>query len=115
MPFLPLKLSTLLSSSLQGAIPIMDLVAEIRNSKCKDVCTASQVFCKVFEDNAGALELARIHKLKPGTMYINVCYDHFCECVHHGKVKIFLISTIDQITDLFTKALTTSFSGTALI
>ena len=94
-----------MSSSLRDVIPIMDLVAEIRAHNFQVICNAPHVFCKVFEDNAGALELARLPKLRPRTKHINVCYHHFRERVRHGKIKIFPISTNDQIADLFTKAL----------
>ena len=74
-----------MSSFLRDVIPIMDLVAEIIAHDFQVICTAPHVFCKVFEDDAGALELARLPKLR-------------------GKIKIFPISTNDQIADLFTKA-----------
>ena len=53
-----------------------------------------------------ALELAWLPKLWPCTKHINVCYNHFCEHVHHRKAKTFPINTGNQIADLFTKALT---------
>ncbi len=61
--------------------------------------------CKVFEDNSGALELARLSKLRPRTKHINVWYHHFCEHVPKGLIKIFPIDTKDQIADALTKAL----------
>jgi hypothetical protein len=63
------------------------------------------VYCKVFEDNAGALELARLPKLHPRTKHINVCYHHFCKHVQKGLIKIFPIDTKDPIADALTKAL----------
>ena len=94
-----------MSSSLRDVPPIMDLAADIRNHDFQVICTAPHMFCKVFEDNAGALELARLPKLHPCTKHINVCYHHFRKHVHHGKIKIFPISTNNWIADLFTKAL----------
>ena len=55
---LPLKLSILLSSSLRDVIPIMDVAAEIRNHDYQVICTSPNLFCKMLEDNAGALECA---------------------------------------------------------
>jgi hypothetical protein len=66
---------------------------------------ASQVYCKVFEDDSGALELARLPKLRPRTKHISVCYHHFREHVHSREIKIFLINTHDQVADTLTKAL----------
>ncbi len=42
---------------------------------------------KVFEDNSGALELARLHKLRR-TKHINVCYHHFREHVRKGHQNL---------------------------
>jgi len=63
------------------------------------------IYCKVFEDNSGALELARLPKLRPCTKHINVCYHHFREHVRNGLIKIFPIGTDDQVADTLTKAL----------
>ena len=64
----------------------------------------SYVYCKVFEDNSGALELARLPKLRPRTKHINVCYHHFRVHVQNGLIKIFPIGTKDQTHDVLTKA-----------
>ena len=64
-----------------------------------------QVTCKVFEDNEGALELARFPKLRPRTKHINQIYHHFRSYVARKKIKILPIDTKVQIGDLFTKPL----------
>ena len=69
------------------------------------ICTEPHVYCKVFKDNSGALELARLPKLRPRTKHINVCYHHFCEHVRKWLIKIFPINTKDQIADTLTKPL----------
>jgi hypothetical protein len=69
------------------------------------ICTEPHVYCKVFEDNSGALELARLPKLHPRTKHVNVCYHHFCDLVRKGLIKIFPIDTKEQIADTLTKAL----------
>ncbi len=58
-------------------------------------CTKPDVYCKVFEDNLGALELARLPKLYPRTKQINICCHHFCKHAHMGLIKIFPIDTKD--------------------
>ena len=68
-----------LSMSLRDVLPIMFLLKEMRERGFQVICTAPQVYCKVFEDNSGALELARLPKLRPRTKHINVCYHHFRE------------------------------------
>ena len=83
----------------------MFLLDEMREKGLQVICTAPHVYCKVFEDNSGALELARLPKLCPRRKHINVCYQHFREHVRSRKVKIFPIGTKEQIADTLTKAL----------
>ena len=94
-----------MSQSLRNVIPIMGLLQEMREQNCNDLCTEPYVYCKVFEDNSGALELARLPKLCPRTKHINVCYHHFREHVRKGLIKIFPVDTKDQIADALTKPL----------
>ena len=83
----------------------MFLLKEMREKGFQVICMAPQVYCKVFEDNSGALELAQFPKLCPRTKHINVCYHHFYEHVRSQEVKIFPINTHDQVVDTLTKAL----------
>ncbi len=92
--------------ALHGVIPVMNLLQEMREQDFKVICTEHYVYCKVFEDNSGALELARLPKLCPRSKHINVCYHHFCKHVLKGLIKIFPNDTKDQITDALTKTLT---------
>ncbi len=94
-----------MSQALRDVIPVMNLLQEMREWNFNVVCIEPYVYCKVFEDNAGALELARLPKLRPRTKHINVCYHHFCEHVQKGLINIFPINTKDQIADALTKAL----------
>ncbi len=95
-----------MSQSLRDVIPVMNLLQEMRERDFQVICTEPHVYCKVFEDNSGALELARLPKLRPSTKHIkNVCYHHFCEHVGKGLIKNFLIDTKEQIDDALTKAL----------
>ena len=83
----------------------MQLIKEIKE-KGFDVKVASpQVTCKVFEDNEGALELARFPKMRPRTKHINQMYHHFRSHVAKGEIEIFPIDTKVQIGDMFTKPL----------
>ncbi len=94
-----------MSQSLRDVMPIMGLVQEMRERNFQVICTAPYVYCKVFEDNSGALELARLPKLRPRIKHINVCYHHFCEHFRMGLIKIFPIYTSNQIADALTKPL----------
>jgi hypothetical protein len=94
-----------LSESLRDTIPLMELVKEIDKAGFKVISTTANVHCKAFEDNSGALELARLPKMRPRTKHINIKYHHFREHVRLGIIKIFPISTENQLADIFTKPL----------
>ena len=59
-----------MSQALHDVIPIMNLFQEICKKGFKIICTEPYVYCKVFEDNSGALELARLPKIRPRTKHI---------------------------------------------
>jgi hypothetical protein len=61
-----------MSQALLDVIPVMNLLQEMREQNFKVICIKPYVYFKVFEDNAGALELARFPKLHPSTKHINV-------------------------------------------
>ena len=63
------------------------------------------VNCKVFEDNNGATELAKAPNIRPRTKHIALKYHHFREHVRKGLIEINLIDTLEQVADIFTKAL----------
>jgi hypothetical protein len=83
----------------------MNLLEKMRERDFQVICTKLHVYCKVFEDNSGALELARLPKLRLRTKHINVCYHHFRKHVRKGLIKIFPIDMKGQIADALTKAL----------
>ena len=94
-----------MSQALRDVIPVMELLREMRELGHPVICTEPTVYCKVFEDNSGALELARLPKLRPRTKHINVCYHHFREHVRNGLIKILHVNTEDQTADVLTKPL----------
>ena len=49
-----------MSMALHDVIPLMELIKEMREHKFKIVNTQPYIYCKVFEDNSCALELARL-------------------------------------------------------
>jgi hypothetical protein len=94
-----------LSQALRDVIPIMELLEEMRKLGHKVICNEPFVYCKVFEDNSGALELACLPKLCPLTKHINVCYHHFREHVRKGIIKVLSVNTDNQIAVTLTKPL----------
>jgi hypothetical protein len=67
--------------------------------------TTPRVHCKVFEDNAGAIEIAKVPKMRPRTKHLNIKYHHFREEVRKGTISIYHTKTEDQVADIFTKPL----------
>ena len=61
--------------------------------------------CKVFEDNNGAIELAKASKILPRTKHFALKYHHFREHVQKGLIEINLIDTLEQVSNIFIKAL----------
>ena len=83
----------------------MELIDELKDRGYYLISTNPIVYCKAFEDNSGALEIARLPKMCTCTKAINVIYHHFREYVSVGMIKIYPIYTHDKIADMFTKPL----------
>ena len=94
-----------ISYSLRDAIPIMSILEEMKAKGFPIKDTRGIVRCRVFEDNSGALEMARVHKYRPRTKHMNVKYHHFRDHVSNGQITIHPISTDDQPADMLTKPL----------
>jgi hypothetical protein len=94
-----------LSVALRQVIPIMDLLEEMKVRGTISLSQTPTVYCKAFEDNSGALEMARMPRMRPRTKHINVAYHHFRSHVAEGKITVHAIGTADQIGDLWTKPL----------
>ena len=94
-----------LSQSLREVIPVINLLNEMKENNFPPVSTVPTVYCKAFEDNSGALELAKTPRLRPRTKHINIVYHHFREHVRKRIIQLFPISTTNQLADIFTKPL----------
>ena len=95
-----------LSLALREFITIMEPMDELKDCGYDLISTKHIVYCKAFEDNFCALEFVRLPKMRPHTKAINVIYHHFREYVRLSTIKIYPISTHDQVADMFTKPLT---------
>ena len=96
-----------LSQALREVIPLMDLAQEVKDLGIGTGSEIPKIYCRAFEDNSGALEMAKTHKMRPRTKHINVKFHHFREYVRAGKIEIHAVTTLDQIADIFTKPLST--------
>jgi hypothetical protein len=95
-----------LSYALRDTIPIMQLLKEMKEVGFPIVSPQARVHCHVFEDNSGALEMAKIHKYRPRTKHLNVRLHHFRDYVERKEmISIHPIKTNDQPADFLTKAL----------
>jgi len=96
-----------LSYALRDAIPVMNLFKEMKERGYPISTAKSKVHCKVFEDNTGALEIARVPKFRPRTKHLNNRL-HFFRSYTDGpepEITCHKIDTTDQPADFLTKAL----------
>jgi hypothetical protein len=94
-----------LSQSMRELLPIMWLLEEAQKKGIKINAKPCKVHCKVFEDNEGAIEIAKVPKMRPRTKHLNIKYHHFREEVKKGTVSIYHVATGEQMADMLTKPL----------
>ncbi len=92
-----------ISYALREVIPIMELLKEMQKYGFPIEATTPHVKCKVFEDNSGALEMAKVHKYRPRTKHLNVKLHHFGDYAARKEITIHKIDTKDQLADYLTK------------
>jgi hypothetical protein len=100
-----------LSESLCVAIVTMNLLTEMKIFRVDTPGATPKIFCKLFEDNAGAIHIAKVPKMRPRTRHINQKHHHFREWVKstingNGMIEVYPIDTfLEQPADLLTKPL----------
>lgn len=92
-----------LSYALRDGIPIMELLKELKTKGFPINSSKASTHCRVFEDNSGALEMAKIHKYRPRTKHLNVRLHHFRDYVDREEISIHAINTLKQPADILTK------------
>ncbi|NER25784.1 MAG: hypothetical protein F6J96_34845, partial [Symploca sp. SIO1C2] len=92
-----------LSYALRDAIPLMNLLKEMLEHGFQMEHRTPKVWCKVFEDNSGALEMAKVHKYRPRTKHLNVKLHHFRSYVESKEITLHAIASEDQQADYLTK------------
>jgi hypothetical protein len=75
---------------------MMRLLKEITYMNLVDIDAVPNVKCKLFGDNSGAVELAKVPNMRPRTNHIAMKY---------WLIKVFQVSTNEQLTGIFTKNL----------
>ena len=96
---------TACSEALRVAIPIMNLLDEASSLGLPFSLDKMKIFCKLFCNNTGAMELLKLPKVHPRTKHINVKLHHFQEYIVNGLIKILHIPTTEQLADIATKPL----------
>ena len=91
-----------LSEALREAIPIMNLLDELQKRGFEVTRGKATVRCKVFEDNAGAIEIATQEKFRPRTKHINIRFHHFRQLLQQGRIEIVPIKSEDNPADILT-------------
>jgi hypothetical protein len=94
-----------LSFALRDAIPVMELLKELRKTNFPIETAQARAHCRVFEDNSGALEMAKIQMYRPRTKHLIVRLHHFQDYVERQEISIHAINTMDQPANFLTKAL----------
>ena len=95
-----------ISYALREVIPIMELLREMKANGFPIFKTKPKIHCKVFEDNSGALEMAKNHKFRPRTKHLNVKLHHFRDYVTRGEISLHKIESKEQLADFLTKPVT---------
>ena len=94
-----------LSAAAREAITVMNLLTELRDRGVSIPFVKPTIRCRVFEDNAACVEVAKEPKLRPRTKHLAVRLHHFRDHVARGALTIHHVSTKEQIADIFTKPL----------
>ena len=83
----------------------MGIIKEARENELNIKDIPPKVHCTVFEDNSGALELARLPKMRPRTKHINQAFHHFRGHVERQEIIVNATPTDRQMADILTEPL----------
>jgi hypothetical protein len=94
-----------LSTATREIIYLIDFLQEAKDKGDPINVDNAAVHCKIFEDNSGAIEMAKVLKMRPQTKHLNIKYHHFRRHEQTGLLSMHPVSTEEQITNIFTKPL----------
>ena len=66
-----------LSMAMREQLPLINLLKEIMSHNVDASLQPMTIHCKAFEDNSGALEMAKAPKMRPCTKHLNNTYHTF--------------------------------------
>ena len=96
-----------LSTALRVAIPLHNMLKEMKTLGFDIAPPGPVIKCTAFEDNNGALTIASVPRMRPRTKHINVKYFHFLEYTSRkdSNFDFIKIDTSEQPSDGLTKPL----------
>jgi hypothetical protein len=94
-----------LTQAIRELLPIMWCMQKAHDHGISVLTKPHKIHCKIFQGNEGAIEIAKVPKIRLRTKHLNIKYHHFREEVKKGTVSIYHDRTKDQISDIFIKPL----------
>lgn len=94
-----------LSQSMRDLIPMRRMMTLVCNTILGKGKYTAKIYSTVFEDNNGALTLARAPRMTPRTKHFGIKYHFFHEYVEKGDIQLQKVETTEQKADIFTKGL----------
>ena len=83
----------------------MSLIEEVQSQVFSVPIRKPTVHYKIFEDNLGALESAKVPKMRSRTKHINLKYQNFRSFVENSILSIHPVGTREKASDITTKTL----------
>ncbi len=96
-----------LAHSCKELFPIVDLVSELGKVVGLPAEDLTTMHVSIHEDNAGSLVLSDMlpPQFTPQSKWYALKTVWFCEEIHKRGIKLLKIETLEQLGDMFTKAL----------
>jgi hypothetical protein len=70
----------------------MELLKDMKKYKFPIQTLQARILCRVFEDNSGAIEMAKVFKYRPRTKHLNVRLQHFRDYVESLYMTLVLMT-----------------------
>ena len=91
-----------LSEAPREIIPLIRSLEQLKKMGLDPPNVKTVAKCQVFEDNAGAIEIAKNEKIRPRTKHLNVRWHWFRSHVQDGTLEINAIRSEDNPADILT-------------
>ena len=93
-----------MSQHMRDFIPLRHIMLEVSSvfGMKRDSCNS---YTTTFEDNKGAIKLAKEPKYRPRTKHLSIKCHHFRDHIKQGSSKVVSIETNDQQDNIITKPL----------